>query len=57
MANLIKDEENIKWTKRKCIPCGKMFDSWGIGNRICNKCKTTSEYKNFSHNTTTVKIR
>ena len=27
------------WTKRKCLCCGKVFDSWGIGNRLCKGCK------------------
>ena len=32
-----KNIEN--WTKRKCLCCNKMFDSWGIGNRLCKSCK------------------
>ena len=30
---------NANWTKRKCLCCSKIFDSWGIGNRLCQKCK------------------
>ena len=32
-------KNNENWTKRKCLCCGKIFDSWGIGNRLCQKCK------------------
>ena len=34
-----KPLQNENWTKRKCLCCGKIFDSWGIGNRLCQKCK------------------
>ena len=30
---------NENWVKRKCLCCGKIFDSWGIGNRLCKGCK------------------
>ena len=30
---------NEHWVKRKCLCCGKIFDSWGIGNRLCKGCK------------------
>ena len=32
-------KNNENWTKRKCLSCGKIFDSWGIGNRLCKGCK------------------
>jgi len=32
-------KNNENWTKRKCLCCGKIFDSWGIGNRLCKRCK------------------
>ncbi len=32
-------KNNEKWTERKCLCCGKVFDSWGIGNRLCKGCK------------------
>jgi hypothetical protein len=32
-------KNNEKWTKRKCLSCSKIFDSWGIGNRLCKNCK------------------
>ena len=32
-------KNNENWTKRKCLSCGKIFDSWGIGNRLCKSCK------------------
>ena len=32
-------KNNENWVKRKCLCCGKIFDSWGIGNRLCQGCK------------------
>ena len=32
-------KNNENWTKRKCLCCNKIFDSWGIGNRLCKGCK------------------
>ena len=32
-------KNNENWSKRKCLCCGKIFDSWGIGNRLCKGCK------------------
>ena len=32
-------KNNENWTKRKCLCCGEIFDSWGIGNRLCKGCK------------------
>ena len=34
-----KPLQNENWTKRKCVCCSKIFDSWGIGNRLCQGCK------------------
>ena len=34
-----KPLQNENWAKRKCLCCSKMFDSWGIGNRLCQRCK------------------
>ena len=34
-----KPVQNENWAKRKCLCCGKIFDSWGIGNRLCQGCK------------------
>ena len=34
-----KPLQNENWTKRKCLCCSKIFDSWGIGNRLCKSCK------------------
>ena len=34
-----KPLQNVNWTKRKCLRCSKIFDSWGIGNRLCQGCK------------------
>lgn len=30
--------------KRKCLRCGKGFDSYGPENRICNRCKLIVEH-------------
>ena len=32
-------KNNESWVKRKCLCCSKIFDSWGIGNRLCKGCK------------------
>jgi hypothetical protein len=32
-------KNNENWVKRKCLCCNKIFDSWGIGNRLCKSCK------------------
>lgn len=29
------DEMMADWDDRKCLMCGKMFRSWGKGNRLC----------------------
>ena len=34
-----KPLQNENWAKRKCLCCSKIFDSWGIGNRLCQTCK------------------
>jgi tRNA(Ile2) C34 agmatinyltransferase TiaS len=26
--------------ERVCLGCGRLFDSWGPGNRRCSRCKT-----------------
>ena len=26
-------------TPRRCMSCGTTFPSWGIGNRMCKRCK------------------
>ena len=31
----------IKIKKRECLNCGKMFKSYDIGHRICDKCRPT----------------
>ncbi len=30
---------------RKCLSCGKTFESWGVGNRICLSCKTNEAWR------------
>ena len=34
-----KPLQNTNWSKRKCLCCNTTFDSWGIGNRLCQGCK------------------
>ena len=34
-----KPFQNANWSKRKCLRCNTIFDSWGIGNRLCKGCK------------------
>lgn len=38
-------EQNADQKPRRCLMCGKMFDSFGPGNRICKKCKSTQAWK------------
>ena len=26
-------------TVRRCLCCGRMFASWGVGNRLCGNCR------------------
>lgn len=33
---------------RGCLKCGKQFDSVGVGNRICKKCKQINIFHNSS---------
>ena len=33
------------YTTRKCMMCGNNFKSSWIGNRICDACKLTEEWK------------
>ncbi len=51
-----KDNPEAQYTQRKCLNCCTKFDSWGAGNRICNKCKSSDIYRNYQ-NTTTIRIR
>jgi hypothetical protein len=37
--------KDIITTKCKCLICATPFDSEGIHNRICSKCKTTESWK------------
>lgn len=34
-----------KTTKRECLRCDQSFESYSIGNRICNQCKTHEDMK------------
>jgi hypothetical protein len=51
-----KDGPDTTYTKRNCLNCRTEFDSWGIGNRICAKCKSSDAYKSYQ-NTTSVRFR
>jgi len=37
--------ENDQRKVRSCLRCQTNFPSEGIGNRICDKCKSSDEYK------------
>ena len=50
-----RQRKAMTFTKRKCLPCGEMFDSWGPGNRICKQCKSTDMYKSYQR-TTSIKF-
>jgi hypothetical protein len=30
---------------RKCLMCGRLFDSAGLHNRICRPCKSSQTYR------------
>lgn len=36
------DEVNANWAERKCLTCGVMFRSWGVGNRLCANHRSMS---------------
>jgi tRNA(Ile2) C34 agmatinyltransferase TiaS len=36
IPSYLKDKTPIK--KRKCLKCGKHFESKGVGNRLCLRC-------------------
>ena len=38
-SNNKKPDQSEEWSKRRCLCCNKIFDSWGIGNRLCKRCK------------------
>lgn len=42
---------------RDCLSCGRMFKSWGEGNRVCDECKTSKAWQkhNFSMNQGTIR--
>ena len=44
----------VETTVRKCMCCQKKFDSWGIGNRLCEYCSTKSG--DYDYRTSHVKI-
>lgn len=37
-------EPRNRTTRRNCLGCGRGFDSWGIGNRMCRTCKRSPAY-------------
>lgn len=30
---------DVALVERKCLKCGKKFLSWGVGNRMCTRCR------------------
>lgn len=42
-AAVMRHQAAQRKAKRKCLSCGKMFESSHIGNRMCRKCKEPSE--------------
>ena len=40
IPSYLKDKTSIK--KRKCLKCGKQFESKGVGNRVCLKCSLSN---------------
>jgi hypothetical protein len=39
------DRNAQKETLRRCLMCGDEFPSFGPGNRICKKCKSTETWR------------
>ena len=37
----------LKKSPRKCIVCGETFDSIGMGNRVCPRCKPKASYNRY----------
>jgi tRNA(Ile2) C34 agmatinyltransferase TiaS len=42
---VVEDQDKVVEKLRRCLMCGRMFDSHGPGNRICKKCKSTSAWR------------
>jgi|GEM_PF-4831931 len=40
---------------RKCLKCGKMFESFGFGNRLCKACRAKN--KKIRYREPVVRIR
>ena len=36
-----KRESVSATSNRACLNCGRSFQSWGVGNRLCSPCKTS----------------
>ena len=34
------NEDEVVYTERICLKCEKSFESWGIKNRLCSKCRS-----------------
>ena len=34
----------ITYTNRKCLRCQGAFQSWGFGNRLCDKCRASQDW-------------
>ena len=33
----------VTYTRRNCLRCGDGFDSWGPGNRLCDRCRVSND--------------
>tara|TARA_Y100000310_G_C20666707_1_gene807929 strand:+ start:74 stop:373 length:300 start_codon:yes stop_codon:yes gene_type:complete len=36
--------DNDNFAQRICLRCKEKFESWGIGNRICEGCRVTNRH-------------
>lgn len=44
-------------TKRRCLSCGRPFDSAGPGNRICGSCRSTDAHRASDAGSYAVRLR
>jgi tRNA(Ile2) C34 agmatinyltransferase TiaS len=48
MTNNSKPPEVVSIKQRKCLLCQRVFESKGVGNRICRRCKDTTDYRDIA---------
>ncbi|UWQ09692.1 hypothetical protein [Aliiroseovarius crassostreae] len=46
IEDLIIQATNDVPKKRRCLRCSAFFKSESFGNRICDRCKTTTDWRN-----------